>query len=220
MKGSEELNQFLQETLHMTSQIFLVPTMIVLFVCILVSILSIGSILMEYFQERKKNKFELEEFLQQINDKSIGEYSSEVIKSDLLRRQKDTILKLLDNVNLSSMGVQGVAQKLLLKDENHYDKIVYKTDLVAKLGPMFGLIGTLIPLGPGLLALGEGDALTLSKSLLIAFDTTIAGLIAAAICFIISRIRKKWYEEYVMNTQAIMEYILEEVTDNADERQA
>lgn len=204
----------------MTSQIFLVPTMIVLFVCILVSILSIGSILMEYFQERKKNKFELEDFLQQINDKNIDEYSSEVIKSDLLRRQKDTILKLLDNVNLSSMGVQGVAQKLLLKDENHYDKIVYKTDLVAKLGPMFGLIGTLIPLGPGLLALGEGDALTLSKSLLIAFDTTIAGLIAAAICFIISRIRKKWYEEYVMNTQAIMEYILEEVTDNADERQA
>lgn len=204
----------------MTSQIFLVPTMIVLFICILVSILSIGSILMEYFQERKKNEFELEDFLQNINDKDVSEYSKEVIKSKLLRRQKDTILKLLDNINLSPIGVQGIAQKLLLKDENHYDKIVHRTDLVAKLGPMFGLIGTLIPLGPGLLALGEGDALTLSKSLLIAFDTTIAGLIAAAICFVISRIRKKWYEEYVVNTQAIMEYILEEVTSDADERQA
>lgn len=39
---------------------------------------------------------------------------------------------------------------------------------------MLGLLGTLIPLGPGIIALGQGDTQTLSTSLLTAFDTTIA----------------------------------------------
>ena len=59
---------------------------------------------------------------------------------------------------------------------------------------MFGLMGTLIPLGPGLIALGQGDTKTLSDSLLIAFDTTIAGLVAGAIAYVVSGIRKSWYE--------------------------
>jgi biopolymer transport protein ExbB/TolQ len=75
---------------------------------------------------------------------------------------------------------------------------------------MFGLMGTLIPLGPGLIALAQGDTKTLSDSLLIAFDTTVAGLISAAISFVISGIRKGWYEQYMTGLETIMETILEE----------
>lgn len=53
--------------------------------------------------------------------------------------------------------------------------------MIAKLGPMFGLLGTLIPLGPGIVALGQGDTVTLSESMNVAFDTTIAGVISAAV---------------------------------------
>ena len=35
--------------------------------------------------------------------------------------------------------------------------------MIAKLGPMFGLLGPLIPLGPGIVALGQGDTVTLSE---------------------------------------------------------
>ena len=75
---------------------------------------------------------------------------------------------------------------------------------------MFGLMGTLIPLGPGLIALGQGDTKTLSSSLLIAFDTTVAGLISAAVSYIISSVRNRWYEEYMVNLETVMECILEE----------
>jgi biopolymer transport protein ExbB/TolQ len=78
-----------------------------------------------------------------------------------------------------------------------------------KLGPMFGLLGTLIPLGPGIIALGRGDTYTLSSSLLTAFDTTIAGLIAAAVATVISTIRKRWYSRYVGLMEAVMECLLE-----------
>ena len=79
----------------------------------------------------------------------------------------------------------------------------------AKIGPMLGLLGTLIPLGPGIIALGQGDTITLSSSLLTAFDTTIMGLIAAAIAIVISTIRTRWYTDYMSILETLMECILE-----------
>ena len=62
--------------------------------------------------------------------------------------------------------------------------------MIAKLGPMFGLLGTLIPLGPGIVALGQGDTATLAGSLGVAFDTTIVGVISAAVACVISNVRR------------------------------
>ena len=81
--------------------------------------------------------------------------------------------------------------------------------MLAKLGPMIGLLGTLIPLGPGIIALGQGDTLTLSQSLLTAFDTTIAGLIVAAAALIISGIRRGWYNGYMSVLETAMECVVE-----------
>lgn len=169
---------------------------------------------MEFIMERKKFDFDLEEFLKRLDNEEIEGYYEVINKSSLQTRQKKALINLISNVNLSEVLLQGLAQKILLKEEEYYDSQVSRTDLIAKLAPMFGLVGTLIPLGPGLLALGEGDAMTISKSLLIAFDTTIIGLISAAISFVISKIRKKWYEEYILNIQLIMECILEKVGKN------
>lgn len=74
---------------------------------------------------------------------------------------------------------------------------------------MLGLMGTLIPLGPGIIALGQGDTYTLSTSLLMAFDTTVAGLACAAAALIISTIRKRWYRNYMSMLETLMECTLE-----------
>jgi biopolymer transport protein ExbB/TolQ len=74
---------------------------------------------------------------------------------------------------------------------------------------MFGLLGTLIPLGPGIIALGQGDTFTLSSSLLTAFDTTIAGLLAAAVATVVSALRKSWYKEYMSVLEVLSQCILD-----------
>ena len=74
---------------------------------------------------------------------------------------------------------------------------------------MFGLLGTLIPLGPGIIALGQGDTMTLSQSLMTAFDTTIAGLIVAAIAIVISTIRRCWYNNYISVLETVMDCVVE-----------
>ena len=82
-------------------------------------------------------------------------------------------------------------------------------ELLARLAPMLGLLGTLIPLGPGIIALGQGDTYTLSTSLLTAFDTTIAGLVAAAFAIVVSSIRRRWYREYGSLLEALCTEVLE-----------
>ena len=74
----------------------------------------------------------------------------------------------------------------------------------------------LIPLGPGIVALGQGDTVTLSESMNVAFDTTIAGVISAAVASVISHIRKRWYNDDMVSLETLMEAVLEEVTSDVE----
>ena len=71
---------------------------------------------------------------------------------------------------------------------------VNRSDLLARVGPILGLMGTLIPLGPGLAALGQGDVTTLARSVTVAFDTTVLGLAVGAVGFCVSRLRRGLYD--------------------------
>lgn len=73
-------------------------------------------------------------------------------------------------------------------------KRIERADLIARVGPMLGLMGTLIPLGPGLAALGQGDLQILASAVTVAFDTTVLGLLAGIMGFVIGRLRRRWYD--------------------------
>ena len=70
-----------------------------------------------------------------------------------------------------------------------------RADMIARLAPMLGLMGTLVPLGPGLAALGRGDVAVLASAVTVAFDTTVIGLFAGGIGFLLSRLRRRWYDK-------------------------
>ena len=171
-----------------------------------------GTIVVEFFTSR----LQLKAALPQLADKlrSEKENTVGVIKSaGLLKRQVAALVELTAHPFLTSTAREALAVRLVTTERTHYEGIVKATDMIAKLGPMFGLLGTLIPLGPGILALGRGDTYTLSSSLLVAFDTTIAGLIVAAVAVVISTIRKKWYGEYMASLEMVMECVLEAEND-------
>lgn len=67
--------------------------------------------------------------------------------------------------------------------------------LSAKIGPMLGLAGTLIPLGPALESLGRGSTQALAENLMMSFATTVVGLAIAGPCFWIATVRRRWYEQ-------------------------
>lgn len=69
-----------------------------------------------------------------------------------------------------------------------------RVDLLARSGPILGLMGTLIPLGPGLAALGDGQLDILATALTVAFDTTVVGLLVGLLAYAMGRLRRRWYD--------------------------
>ena len=76
-----------------------------------------------------------------------------------------------------------------------------RADLLARIPPMLGLMATIIPLGPGLAALGKGDPAQLASAVTVAFDATVLGLVAGIAGLVIGKLRRRWYEEVLENME-------------------
>ncbi len=185
-----------------------VPVVVCLLLALAFAAFSIGWVLTERLGERRHLSVSLPALLDRL--RSGEEPIPDCIgHSGLLRRQKDALLELTRHPGFTPAMRESLAANLLEQEQSHYDRILKATDLAAKLSPMFGLLGTLIPLGPGIIALGRGDTYTLSASLLTAFDTTIAGLIAAAVCLCISTVRRRWYSGYMADLETLLDCVTE-----------
>lgn len=86
-------------------------------------------------------------------------------------------------------------------------KEIERTRTMVRIGPMLGLMGTLIPMGPALLALTHGDVDTLASSLIYAFGTTILGLLVGAIAYVVTTIRQHWYDRDMEDIRYICEML-------------
>jgi biopolymer transport protein ExbB/TolQ len=70
-----------------------------------------------------------------------------------------------------------------------------RTRLLVRAGPAIGLMGTLIPLAPGLAALGRGDMARLAADLHVAFAATVIGLLVGTTAFALTLARTRMYGE-------------------------
>ncbi|MGI6307770.1 MAG: MotA/TolQ/ExbB proton channel family protein [Dethiobacteria bacterium] len=199
----------LKDAMHVISSGLLVPTITILLLFLAWLVVELGGLLTEILTERRRNKVNVPELINAFQGKGAEEILDVIGRSSLFRRQKKALSELISHSNLPAASLQALARRLLAGEELHYARITNRTDLVVRLGPMFGLMGTLIPLGPGMIALGQGNTKVLADSLLIAFDTTVSGLAAAGVAFVISRLRKRWYEDYLSALEALMESLLE-----------
>ena len=183
------------------------PVKVVLIVLLVISLIMFGGLIAEFFH-RKYLTVKAVSVIDAIK-KGENDPATIIKNSRLLTRQKRLLLELTIHKELSDNMKENFAVSLLDNYNQNLDFIIRKSDLVIKLGPTFGLLGTLIPLGPGIIALAGGDTMTLSNSLLAAFDTTVLGLISASICTIISLIRRRWYGKDRIMLTLIMEALLE-----------
>jgi biopolymer transport protein ExbB/TolQ len=201
------LSENLNNALRATAGALQTPVIIVLLFMMAASAFLLGTLAVELLTERLRLRVRLPELADRL--RAAGDDVEAIIRgSGLLRRQKAALIEITRHPALNAAMRDALAVKLVRAEREHYEGVVRLTDVIVRLGPMFGLLGTLIPLGPGIIALGRGDTLTLSQSLLTAFDTTIAGLISAAVAFVISTIRKKWYAGYMATLEMIAEIIL------------
>jgi biopolymer transport protein ExbB/TolQ len=212
--GSEIVNS----TLYVVSQSLLMPVLVILLIVLIYVVIESGGVISEYSMRRKTNFVEVEDFINNISNPGTPEKINEVVEaSNIPVNQKEILEKLANSIEIGEKSREVMARKLIEEEELKAIKKTEKTDIIAKIGPALGLMGTLIPMGPGLAALGAGDITTLSQNLIVAFDAAILGLASAAIAFTISRIRKRWYEDELSTLDALAEPILE-VIQNAKKK--
>lgn len=73
--------------------------------------------------------------------------------------------------------------------------------IIARSTPMLGLVATMIPMGPALLALSRNDAGMMGEQMAVAFSAVILALIAASIAFAILTVRRRWLLEELRSVE-------------------
>ncbi|HSO25114.1 MAG TPA: MotA/TolQ/ExbB proton channel family protein [Methanobacteriaceae archaeon] len=209
--AANSIYNVLSNSFHNVSQILLVPVIIILLIFVLYAVASLGGLIYEYNSRRKTRTdfVQIENIILSISSGNSDELIREIDTSKMPSRHKEILLKLVKTSNLSPDARELMARKMIENEEVMVAKRLEKTDIIAKIGPAVGLMGTLIPLGPGLAALGAGNIQELASHLILAFDAAILGMASAALGFTISKIRRRWYEEELSNLEGMAESVLE-----------
>lgn len=201
--------------LHSVSAAAKDPVMWLLIILLIITAFLTGSAVSEALL-RLKRKMTVPELIRLIDAADKEELEDIIKASGMNRMQQKVLLGIARTEGMSSEMRTEAAQGFITQIENYYSGILNWTDLIIKIAPMAGLMGTLIPLGPGIMALGHGDMETLSESIITAFDTTVAGLISAGFATVISSVRKLWYKKYIADIESVMECLLEKMDNKTD----
>jgi biopolymer transport protein ExbB/TolQ len=185
-----ELLPELMKILLAISNSLLYPVLILLIVLVALCFAYIGGILSEYSKRRnnlndKFNGGHLSGFYKKLNELLAGHHSDE-----------ETLVREIE--------------RLLQAEEVGIMKKLEKPRMLIRVGPILGLMGTLIPLGPALLGLSTGNIEQLANNLVIAFTSTVVGLLIGAVAMVIVTVRQRWYTEDMND----MEYVAEKSLKN------
>lgn len=203
----------ISDILHVISQALLIPDIILLLALIAYAVFCIGSILVEWSTEHRRYKVKMPELLSALTEASMSSVPTVIQDSGLLRRQREALMTVYEFRELPGDALIALVRRLMNQEESHYSRITTRNNMAARVAPMLGLVGTLIPLGPGIQALGNADTEMLSSSLLVAFDTTVAGLVTAAVCLVIGKIRSGWYDNYLSALDSAMATLVQKIDD-------
>lgn len=89
--------------------------------------------------------------------------------------------------------------------ENDLRKSAERLAVLARTGPMLGLVGTLIPLQPALAGLAAGDMQSMASNLLIGFTTTVVGLIVGGVSYALGVVVRQWGRQDLTEMHYLMD---------------
>lgn len=202
--------EFLTGSLDVISQSLTIPVLVILLVIVIITIITLGGVIAEYTSRRKVPVGTIRDLIYDINAAASVDELKEIISSAKIpKSQKKVLSEIASSEKLGVSSREALARKLFEFEEEKTINTLQKTDIITRIGPTLGLMGTLIPMGPGLAALGAGDINTLASSLTVAFNTTIVGIGSGALCYVLGKIRSGWYDRYLSDLDALIDAVLD-----------
>jgi len=178
--------ELISKALFWIANSLLIPDIILLLLLFGRSILHIGSIYNQYIIKRKIDKV-LSEPIKTLTTESLDslwEHIPSGVNSLFIAYLKDL---------LTSPSSENYSDYLLSEFENRAEKDLSLPRMLTKLGPILGLMGTLIAMSPALVGLSTGDISGMAYNMQIVFATTVVGLVISAIGWMTLQLKQRWY---------------------------
>lgn len=191
---------FISDILYWISTGLLVPVIVLLIILFCRAILLAGSFYGQYLSIRKTETL-LRNELSKLTPDTVEELSSK-----LPENSRSLVITYMRQV-LDARDTPAQVQRLLANFEIAADKDLAISKTLTKLGPILGLMGTLIPMGPARAGLASGDIASMAYNMQIAFATTVVGLVAGAVGFLTQQVKQRWYLQDMTNLEFISELL-------------
>ena len=194
---------YISDILYWISTGLLVPVIVLLIILFGRSLLLIGSFFGQYMSIRKTESLLRGEF----DSLTLGGISS---LGERIPNVRNSLVTVYIHRMLEVRNSRPHVERLLADFEIAADKDLAISKTLTKMGPMLGLMGTLIPMGPALVGLSAGDISSMAYNMQVAFATTVVGLFASAIGFITQQVKQRWYLQDMTNLEFLAEIMKEE----------
>lgn len=181
--------------LYWISTGLLVPVIVLLIFFFIRAILLIGGFFGQYLTVRKNNAF-LADKVKTLSVDNLNEFATAIADN------KSTIVTYIKEM-LANKDNKARVELLVSEYEIEADKNLSLSKILTKMGPILGLMGTLIPMGPALVGLANGDIASMAYNMQVAFATTVVGMVVSAIGFITQQAKERWY----IRDMATLDYI-------------
>lgn len=180
----------------------LVPVVVLLIALFFRALLLVGNFFGQYMAIRKTDKLICEQMEELTPENADG-------LADRLPAKSNSLVVVYMRRILEAQHNGAQVQRLLANFEIAADKDLATSKTLTKLGPILGLMGTLIPMGPALVGLSTGDIASMAYNMQVAFATTVIGLFAGAIGFLTQQVKQRWYLQDMTNLDFLAELLNE-----------
>ena len=180
----------------------LVPVIVLLILLFFRSLLLVGSFFGQYVSIRKTDKL-IREQMETLYVNNVDHFAEK------LPEKSNSLVVMFMKRILAEQQNKAQVQRLLANFEIAADKDLAISKTLTKLGPILGLMGTLIPMGPALVGLSTGDIASMAYNMQVAFATTVIGLVAGAIGFLTQQVKQRWYLQDMTNLECLVEALNE-----------
>ena len=180
----------ISQLLFLVSDSLLIPDIIVLLVLFVRALFLVGSFYNQYIT-KYKNERQLRPILNELTPERM-----EALQTALPEKDNSLYIKYLRAI-LARPADDTYADYMITNFENDAEKDVVTSKLLAKVGPVLGLIGTLIAMSPALTGLSQGDISKMASNMQVVFATTVVGLVVSLVGLVTLQFKQRWYAKQV-----------------------
>jgi biopolymer transport protein ExbB/TolQ len=197
----------LENGLFALSQVLRLPVITLLWICVAAALAMAAGCVVEFLARRRERySFDLNRWLQAgpiLNAADDRQSELPAPLRSLLRNIEDETEK--DALN------DGGLEHVVLEREHRVRQTLGPSRMLVKVGPSLGLLGTLIPMGTALASLTAGNIEAMAGQMVVAFTTTIIGLSAGTIAYVVQVVRHGWVNETVREQRFLAERVAAEL---------